>query len=131
MTLNRNLSKLTGIKNITTRKTFIPILTCSIIGGIIGVTLASTISYTLYESIPGQGYSRSCSPGDMFCNSTRSREMYSGRSYRTRSVIDSQETLQQQFIYGGLGAAAGLIPSALLMAILNRKKTKLPSKEDQ
>lgn len=112
-------------------KTFIPIVTCSIIGGIIGVTLASPISYTLYESIPGQGYSRSCSPGDMFCNSTRSREIYSGRSYKTRSVINSQETLQQQFIYGGIGVAAGLIPGALLMAIINRKKTKLPSKDEQ
>jgi hypothetical protein len=112
-------------------KTFIPIAVSSIIGGIIGVTLASPISYTLYESIPGQGYSRSCSPGDMFCNSTRSREMYSGGSYSTRSVIDSEETLQQQLIYGGIGVAAGLIPSAFLMAILNRKKTKLPSKKAQ
>lgn len=94
-----------------------------------GVTLASPISYTLYESIPGQGYSRSCSPGDMFCNSRRSREMYSGRSYSTRSVINKEETLQQQFIYGGIGVAAGFIPSALLMAIVNRKKTKLPSDE--
>ncbi|NTW20512.1 MAG: hypothetical protein HGA42_13330 [Nostocales cyanobacterium W4_Combined_metabat2_030] len=112
-------------------KPFIPIAVSSIIGGIIGVTLTSPISYTLYESIPGQGYSRNCSPGDMFCNSTRSREMYSGRSYRTRSVIDSQESLQQQFIYGGIGVAAGFIPSALLMAILNRKKTKLPSEDAQ
>jgi uncharacterized membrane protein len=108
-------------------KTFIPIAISSIIGGIIGVTLASPISYTLYESIPGQGYSRSCSPGDMFCNSTRSREIYSGQSYSSRSVIDSEET----FIYGGIGVAAGFIPSALLMAILNRKKTKLPAKEAQ
>lgn len=112
-------------------KTFIPIAISSIIGGVIGVTLASPISYSLYESIPGQGYSRNCSPGDMFCNSMRNREMYSGRSYSTRSVIDSEETLQQQLIYGGIGVAAGLIPSALLMAILNRKKTKLPSKEAQ
>lgn len=110
-------------------KTFIPIVTCSIIGGIVGVTFTSPISHTLYESIPGQGYSRSCSPGDMFCNSTRSREMYSGRSYSTRSVMDSEETLQQQLIYGGIGVTAGLIPSALLMSILNRKKTKLPSKD--
>ncbi|MGL4500134.1 MAG: hypothetical protein ACRCU2_13800, partial [Planktothrix sp.] len=91
-------STVTLIKNVSNMKTFIPIAVCSIIGGIIGVTLASPISHTLYESIPGQGYSRSCSPGDMFCNSTRSREMYSGGSYSTRSVIDSEETLQQQFI---------------------------------
>lgn len=55
--------------------------------------------------------------------------MYSGGSYSTRSVMDSEETLQQQFIYGGIGVAAGLIPSALFMAILNRKNKKLPSKE--
>ena len=103
-------------------KAFIPIVVCSIIGGIVGVTLASPISYTLYESIPGQGYSRSCSPGDMFCNSTRSREIYSGRSYSTRSVRDNEGTLQQQLIYGGIGVAAGLIPSSLILQFVRKKQ---------
>jgi hypothetical protein len=60
----------------------------------------------------------------MICNSMRSREIYSGRSYSSRSFIASGETLQQQLIYGASGVAAGCISSSLVMAILNRKKSK-------
>ncbi|MGC9525693.1 MAG: hypothetical protein ACP5D7_09165 [Limnospira sp.] len=106
----------------SSKKTFVIVAISSIAGGMIGTFLASPVSYTLYESSPGRGLYRNCQAfGDPACNAVRNREMYSGQSFRTRSVLDSGATLKQRLIYGGMGTFAGFASGSLIAGVLSKK----------
>ncbi|MDB9314239.1 hypothetical protein PN462_14090 [Spirulina sp. CS-785/01] len=106
----------------TIPKKFITIAFSSIIGGVIGVFLASPVSYSLIESIPGRGSSRNCSAGDMVCNSMRNRERFSGQGYRTFSQVDQRATVEKQVMYGAIGVVVAGVPTALLMLMVKNNK---------
>ncbi|MFO7030896.1 hypothetical protein B9T07_12985 [Limnospira fusiformis CCALA 023] len=105
----------------SSKKTFVIVAISSIAGGIIGTFLASPVSYSLYEPSRGRGFYRNCQPfGDLICNEMRNREMYSGQSFRTRSVLDSRATLERQLMYGGIGVFAGLTSGSVLAGVLSQ-----------
>ena len=76
----------------------------TIAAGVIGAMIVDPHVVTQSYSNSGQGLNRSCSPMDLVCGEIRSRELYSGSSFSTRSYIDDERTLQNRLISGGVMA---------------------------
>lgn len=76
----------------------------TIAAGIIGAMTVDPYIVTQWYSNPGQGVNRSCNPMDMLCNTIRSREIYSGNSFSSRSYIDNERTFQNRLSRGAITA---------------------------